>query len=408
MRHVGTGVFLCFAAAAILGVLMSAVYGELGSAIPGAGGEYTIFTHVFGSLAGHGIIGLNLLGFSVSLALSSYGVATYLGEFIPNMSPRIAAPITIGVVTLIATLRIQVGALMTAAFLLTEIVALAVVTVVGMGHAGRPLSVLIHPVIAAPVGLGAPSAIAMGVATAAGIYAFNGYGAAIFFGEDMKDAPRHTAPVVFAALVAGVIVVMPPIIALVLGAPQLQAFSGREPILTVVEQLAGSRLAHIMSLGVGLAILNTSIAVALMAGRQLYATAQDNLWSASINRALKITHSRWGSSWAATLVMGCCGIAATLLNPHVLVLVLGNSNVLTYSVLCVAALWGRRSGKTSKAPWQMPLYPLPPLLALGIFAAVAGFTLFDPAGRFGLMVSVLTITGSALLFGAMQRLPDAR
>ena len=42
IRQVGTGVFLCFAAAALFGVAMSCVYGELGSAFPGSGGEYTI------------------------------------------------------------------------------------------------------------------------------------------------------------------------------------------------------------------------------------------------------------------------------------------------------------------------------------------------------------------------------
>lgn len=399
MEQVGTGVFLCFAAAALLGLVMACVYGELGSAIPGAGGEYTIFSRVLGRQAGHGIIGLNLVGFSVSLALSGFGVATYLGGLWPGVPVHVVAPLVVVAVTLVASLQIEVGAVVTGAFLVTELIALAVVALLGFGHAGRPLSVLLHPVAATPGGLEAPSFAALGAATAAGIYAFNGYGAAIFFGEDMKDAPRHTAPIVLAALMAGVLIVMPPIVAIVLGAPDLRTMHGADPpVMAIVRQLGGPRLAEIMSLGVGLAILNTAIAIALMAGRQLYATARDGLWPGRLNRALAATHPRWGSPWAATLAMGGCGVAGTLLDQHALVLILGNSNVVTYSGLCVAALWGRRTGTTGGAPWRMPAYPLPPLLALAFFAVIAGFTLLDPVGRFGLAVSVLTVAASTLLF----------
>lgn len=404
MRQVGTGVFLCFAAAAVLGLLMACVYGELGSAIPGAGGEYTIFDRVFGRLAGRSIIGLNLLGFSVSLALSGSGVATYLGALWPGVPAHVIAPAVVAAVTIVAVLRIEVGAVVTGAFLLTELTALAVVALLGFRHAARPVSALVHPVVATPGGLMTPSLTALCVATAAGVYAFNGYGAAIFFGEDMKDARRHTAPVVLGALLAGVLIVMPPIVAIILGAPNLRTVTDADtPIMATVAQLGGPRLARVMSLGVGLAILNTAIAIALMAGRQLYATAQDRLWPERVNRALAAIHPRWGSPWAATLIMGGCGIAGTLLNPHVLVLILGNSNVVTYSGLCVAALWGRRSGTTGSAPWRMPAYPLPPVLALAVFALVAGFTLLDPAGRFGLMISIVTIVTSAVLFSWLGR-----
>ena len=326
-------------------------------------------------------------------------MATYLGGLWPGVPVHVVAPLVVVAVTVVASLQIEVGAVVTGAFLVTELIALAVVALLGFGHAGRPLSVLMHPVAATPGGLGAPSFAALGAATAAGIYAFNGYGAAIFFGEDMKDAPRHTAPIVLAALMAGVLIVMPPVVAIVLGAPDLRTMHGADPpVMAIVRQLGGPRLAEIMSLGVGLAILNTAIAITLMAGRQLYATARDGLWPGRLNRALAATHPRWGSPWAATLAMGGCGVAGTLLDQHALVLILGNSNVVTYSGLCVAALWGRRTGTTGGAPWRMPAYPLPPLLALGFFAVIAGFTLLDPVGRFGLAVSVLTVAASTLLF----------
>ena len=132
-----------------------------------------------------------------------------------------------------------------------------------------------------------------------------------------------------------------------------------------------------------------------MAGRQLYATGGDCLWPAPVSRGLAATHRDWGSPWVATLVMGGCGLLGCLLDPHVLVLILGNSNVVTYSGLCLAALHGRRTGVSGHA-WRMPAYP--PLLGWLFLLAVVMLDLFDPAGRTGLLVTALTVGISILVF----------
>ncbi len=404
IRQVGTGVFLCFAAAALFGVAMSCVYGELGSAFPGAGGEYTILGRVFGANWAAGVLGLNLLGFSMSLALSGFGVATYLGAAVPGLPARPLAALMVLVVCLVAVLNIRVSAVVTGGFLLVELLALAVLTALGLRHLQQPLSVLLHPVVAASSGgLAAPTLAGLGAAIAAGIYAFNGYGAAIFFGEDMHDAHRRMAPVVLLALAAGIVMVMPPVVAVILGAPDLGTLSASPaPIAAFVEQAGGRTLARLMSLGVALAVFNTMIAIALMAGRQLYATGRDGLWPGPVSQALATTHPRWGSPWVATLVMGGGGLLGCLLDPHVLVLILGNSNVATYSALCVAALHGRRTGVSGRTTWRMPGFPAPPILGLLFLLAVVVFDLFDPSGRTGLFVTTLTVAASAVVFQRLR------
>ena len=399
IRQVGSGVFLCFAAAALFGVAMSCVYGELGSAFPGSGGEYTILGRVFGPSWANGVLGLNLLGFSISLALSGYGAATYLGAVVPGLPARPLAALLVVLVAGIAVLHIQVGAVITGGFLAVELLALAVLTTLGVRHLHQPLSTLLHPAVAGSAGLAAPTLAGLGAATAAGIYAFNGYGAAIFFGEDMRDARRTMAPVVLLALAAGVIMVMPPVAAVVLGASDLGTLSAAPaPVATFIEQAGGRALSRLMSLGVALAVFNTMIAIALMAGRQLYATGRDGLWPGTVSRMLAETHRRWGSPWVATLVMGGCGLLGCLLDPHVLVLILGNSNVLTYSGLCLAALQGRRTGMSQHAAWRMPGFPAPPVVGLLFLLAVVMFDGVDPAGREGLFITVLTAGVSALVF----------
>ncbi len=399
IRQVGTGVFACFAAAALFGVAMSCVYGELGSAFPGAGGEYTILGRVLGPNWACGVLGLNLMGFSISLALSGFGVATYLSAAVPGLPARPLAAMMVVLAAGIAVLHIQVGALVTGGFLLVELLAIAVLTTLGARHAHQPLSVLLHPVVNASGRLAASTMAGLGAATAAGIYAFNGYGAAIFFGEDMRDARRDMARVVLLALAAGVLMVMPPIAAVILGAPDLRALSAAQaPIPAFIEQVGGRTLARLMSLGVALAVFNTMIAIALMAGRQLYTTGCDGLWPRPVSAALAAPHPRWGSPWIATLVMGGCGLLGCLLDPHVLVLILGNSNVVTYSGLCLAALHGRRTGVSGHAAWRIPAFPAPPILGLLFLLAVVIFDLFDPAGRAGLLVTGLTVGASILVF----------
>ncbi len=399
MRQVGTGVFLCFAAAALFGVAMSCVYGELGAAFPGAGGEYTILGRVFGRHWANGVLGLNLLGFSISLALSGFGVVSYLSAIVPGLPARPVAALLVAAVAGIAVLHIQVGAVVTGGFLAVELLALVMLTVLGATHAHQDPSVLLHPVVASLAdGVTAPTLAGLGAATAAGIYAFNGYGAAIFFGEDMRDS-SNVAPVVLLALGAGVVMVMPPIAAVILGAPDLRALSASlAPIPAFIAQVGGRELARLMSLGVALAVFNTMIAIALMAGRQLYATGRDGLWPGPLSKALAATHARWGSPWVATLVMGGCGLASCLLDPHTLVLISGNSNVATYSGLCLAALQGRRTGASGGATWRMPGFPALPVLGLLFLLAVVGFDLFDPAGRVGLLVTLVTVGVSVLVF----------
>ena len=402
MRQVGSGVFLCFLAAALFGVAMACVYGELGSAFPGPGGEYTIIGRILGPTWGRGVLGLNLLGFSVSLALSGFAVATYLATLWPTLPVRAVAVAAVSIVTALAVLPIRIGALVTAAFLLIELATLGTLAAIGARNVEAPLSALFHPAIADVAGgLRTPTLAALGSGTAAGIYAFNGYGAAIFFGEDMREARRDVAPAVLLALLIGVVTVLPPIAFVILGAPDLRTlFLSSAPIASFVERLGGRGLADVMSIGVALAVFNTMIAIALMAGRQLYATGRDGLWPAAVNKILSASHNRWGSPMAATLTMGAGGLVGCIIDPHALLLILGNSNIVTYAGLCLASLCIRRTPYTSA--WHMPFFPATPMLGMAFLLAVGTVDVFDPEGRRGFLVTAFTV-GAALFLFARKR-----
>ena len=403
IRQAGTGVFLCFAAAAVLGVAMAGVYGELASAFPETGGEYTILRRSLGPPWGFAVLGLNLLGFSIAQALSGFGVATYLAAVWPGLPVAPSAAVLVLAVTGLAVLNIRVGAAVTGAFLAVELLALALLAGLGLAHPHRSAAALFHPLaVTRGGGLGAPGLAILGAATAGAIYAFNGYGAVVFLGEEMHEAPRRIARVVFLALGVAIVTELAPLAGVLIGVPDLRALAvAQAPIPAAIAELAGPIVARVMSLGVALAIFNAMIAVALMAGRQLFSTGRDRLWPDRVSAALARVHPRFGSPWIATLVMGALGFAACFVDPHVLVLILGNGNVAIYAGLCVALLVGRRSGATRHAIFRAPLFPLPALFGLAFLAAVVGFDLVDPAGRRGLAATVIAI-GVSIVYWALR------
>ena len=396
IREAGTAVFACFAAAALLGLAMAAVYGELASAYPQTGGEYAILGHALGPSWGVAALGVNLLGFSVAQSLSGLGVASYLQAVLPGLPAVPTAAVLVVVVTGVAVLNIRVGAGVTGVFLAVEMLALATLAALGFAHPHRSVAaVVLHPLALSGAGALAPVALAAaGAATAGGVYAFNGYGAVVFLGEELHEAPRRIARVVFLALGVAIATELVPLLGLLVGAPDLRALlSAHAPVSAFLASTGGPWTARLMSVGVALAIFNAMIAVALMAGRQLYATGRDRLWPAPASRALARLHPRFGSPLNATLVMGAAALAGCLAPTRLLVLVLGNGNVAMYAGLCLAVIARRRrAGATEAAGWRMPLFPLPPLLALAALLAMVWFDLHDAAGAQG-----LAATGAALL-----------
>ena len=192
LHQTGTGAFVCFLAAVVLGIAMCCVYAELGSAFPHTGGEYTVAGHVLGPAAGFAMLAMNLVGYSIALALSGLGIADYLRAVVP-VAPVPTAIAAIASVTMCGVLSIRFNARVTGAFLVVELLALAVTAALGFAHGhGDVLQLVTHPAVGdGHDGLRAVPAVTLCVGAVASIYAFNGYGAVIFLGEEMQagEAP---------------------------------------------------------------------------------------------------------------------------------------------------------------------------------------------------------------------------
>jgi amino acid transporter len=399
LHSAGTSVFLCFVAAAVLGLFMAAVYGELASAFPDTGGEYTIMSTALGPPWGVAGLAICMVGYAASQPLSGQGVASYLAVVWPGLQPAPTAAVLVTLVTLVGVLNIRINALVTGVFLGVEFLALVVVGALGFLHPHRSIATaVLNPVVLGAHGGFAPVALAVAGSSVAGaIYAFNGYGSAVYLGEEIHEAPKRMAAVVFISLGVAVVLELLPLLAVLIGAPDLHALlAAPAPISHFVAVVGGPVLGRVMSLGVALAIFNAMIAVALSAGRQLYSTGRDGLWPAPISRALAQIHPRFESPWIATLVIGAAGLLGCFIDPKLLVLILGNGNVALYAGLCLAVLMGRKSGATGHGHYKMPLHPWPSILALLFLAGVVWFDLHDVSGAEGLAATVVTVVAAML------------
>lgn len=379
IRQAGTGAFACFAAAAVISLLVAFVYAELASAFPLTGAEYSILGRVLGPSFGFMALGLNIVGGALAQALVARGLALYLAVVIPGApSVPIALAATIGA-TAIAALHIRTNAWITGIFLATELAALGVMTALGLAHPHHGLAqIALHPTMLSGGGLTATPLTVIGLATAAAIFAYNGYGNAISFGEEMHEARAAIAKVVIGSLLIAILAEFTPVIAVLVGAKDLAAtFAAPAPLSAFMAAAAGSVVAKAVSLGVAFAILNAMIAGALINARQLYASGRDGVWPMAWSRAIGRTHGRFHSPWAATVVTGAMSAAACFLDLNTLVMLTANGVVAIYAGVCVAALVGRFRGSTAHGQYRMPLFPAPAVLALAALAGVMWADLRD-------------------------------
>jgi amino acid transporter len=396
----GSAAFLCFVTAGLLGVAIANVYAELAAAVPETGGEYTIVGRVLGPGWGFAMLGLNLLTFSIAPALTAIGAAGYLRVLMPGLPAVPTAMVLVALCMGMSVLNVRLNAVITGLFLSLELVSLGVVAALGFAHPHRGLgAAILHPVWLDAGALKPVSWGPLGLGAAAAIYAFDGYGSAVYLGEEMQDAPRRMAPVVFWALALAALFQLPPILAILIGAPALRPLmADPSPAAWFIGAVGGADLAKAMSLAVALALFNAMIATALMGGRQLYSSGRDHAWPALASRALGRLHPRFNSPWVATLALGAMGLLWCLVKLQTLVLLIGDGTAAIYGCMCIAALKGR-AGAAAHGPYRMPLYPLLPWLALATLGAVALADLLDAEGRDGLLVSAIV----AALFAGYHR-----
>ena len=379
LQVAGTGALWAALIAGLVCVATAYIYAELSSAWPVAGGEYVMVARTLGPMAGFVMLGINVFNNLLFLPVAGLGVASVLEPVLPGLPVVATAIVVVGACALVAVLDIRVNALITGLFLLIEVLAIGVVAACGLAGARRnPLDFLGQPLAWTGDALAPASLTQIGVAASIAIFAFNGYGVAVYFGEEMHEAPRRIARAILLALVATLALLGIPMLAALVGAADLPALlASPNPFGDLVAQVAGAEAASVVALGVAVAIVNAIIAWVLACARFFYGTARDGSWGRPLDRWLVAIHPRWASPWLGTLLVGGVGMLLCFLPLRLLEVWSGAGLIAIYGGIAAAVMVGRRTGATAHAGYRMPFGPVAPVITLAALAAITGAMWFD-------------------------------
>jgi amino acid transporter len=372
---VGTGSFLALLFSAIVGVFMAFCWAELCAAFPIAGGDYAIVWHAFkGRLKpARGPVSMILFALWMDTivfipAVIALGTAQYLGV-VWSVNTKVAGAVVMLLSAGLAILRVRVNAVLTGIMLAIEMAALAVLVGLGLAHLhGSRFDNLFHG-WAIGNGHGGTTAVTFGAiltATSVAVFAYNGYAAPVNLAEETRGSSRGIAKAILWSLTITVIAEIVPTTAVLLGAPNLdQVTTGDAPMNAFLLATSSSTVNKIISLGITLAIVNAVIAIVIQFGRVLYSSGRDRAWPGPVNKLMSSVSPRFNTPWFGTALVGVCGavICLTVSLSQIIVLT-GATLVLNYGIVAIGALAGRATGATRDSPYRMPLWPLPPLLAI--------------------------------------------
>jgi amino acid transporter len=404
----GSGTFLAFVFAAVIGVFMAFCWAELSAAFPIAGGDYALVWHSFkgrtSPLAGP----FSFITFALYVdfmafipAVIALGTGTYL-SVVWNVNVKVIGAVVVLIAAGIAILNIRWNAFITGFFLAIELAALLAVTILGFAHT-RHLSSLFHPVVGTAHGaLAGVGFSAVLVLTAVAVFSYNGYNGAVNFSEETRGPSRTIARAILWSLVITVAAELIPLTAVIVGSPSIAKLSqSAVPMKYFIEATSNNTVNTILSLGVVIAIFNAVIAIVLAYGRIFFSASRDRAWPGPLNDWMTRLSPRFKSPWLATALVGVVGVVMCLtVSLTTLVNLTGASLVADYALIAIAALVARPTGATAHSQYKMPLWPLPPLLAL----ASLGY-IFTQQTALLIRVTLITI-GVGLAYWAVVILPQ--
>lgn len=370
---IGGAAAIAFLFAALVSVAVALCYAELSSAFPIAGGEYAFVARTLGKPCGLALLIVTLVGNTLIFAVLASGAGAYLGVVWKGTDARWTGIVILLATAVVGCFKIKANAWITGIFLFLEVAALAVLAVLGFLHVSQPVSVLWHAATMGPHGIlvGVSAGLVVSFTTTA-LFAYNGYGSAIFYAEETQRARSTIGRAILWSLAITVVAEFIPLIAVLLGTPSMTGLVGAaDPMAYFMQARGGSAVNVLVSLGIAIAVINAVLAGVLTTGRQLYCSARDRSWPDWINRSLVRVHPGLRTPVVATLLGGGASALCLWLVPFSVLLIVSGAYVLVlYLLVGSAALAGRINRSTRNAEYRMPWWPLAPIATMLATAVV--------------------------------------
>lgn len=390
-------------------VVWAVIYAELGSAFPYAGGDYVAVGTILGPWAGFASLTIWVATGGPAAAFLAKVLAIYVSDLLPGASINLITFGSLAAAMGLALLAVRLSAIVTGIFLGIEMLAVLALIGAGFWHPVRSLgSALAHPLALGVDGsLGPVSLSAMALASVTAAYATTGGNQAVAFGEELVEPHRNMGNVVLVAGLIGAVATALPIVAVVVGARDLPSIlASPAPLSAFIASVAGQVAGRALSAGVALAVFNALIAQIMFIARLLFSCGRDEIFHRHINTMLATVHQDSGSPRVATLAVGGISAVCCLLNTHLLIVFSSGLTVYSLALVSLALLVGRRRRLTGQAGyWRSPLYPVAPILGLGLAAAFAVADLLDAdAGRPSLLLlGALVVAGCLWYYFVLRK-----
>ncbi|MDB5694162.1 MAG: hypothetical protein JWO81_3225 [Alphaproteobacteria bacterium] len=370
LQQAGTGTALAFLLGSLVCYCQTSMAAELGAAYPTAGYDYAAIGHAVGDWAGATCYIASIASVPLFLNTSAVGIAIYLHPFGLPLSANGITFVTVAVITAVSLLNIRANEYITGIFMLIEIGALLLVAAIGIWHAQpQAAAQILHPVhlsngiwLAAGIGI-------TGIAINNASWALAGSSQALMFSEDMKR-PETIGRIIMLAFAITVLLETAPMIGTVVGSADLKSVLGSDaPFETFLGQYLPGFGLKLVSLSIAITIFNACLAGFVGIGRNVFSMGRTRLFARPANRALMRLIPRTDAPWVAIALIGASTAAATYLPLKFKVLLLSGN----YTIITIFYVWGvfagRRSGRTGGHAYRTPIFPLIPLLGIGIVIA---------------------------------------
>jgi amino acid transporter len=204
------------------------------------------------------------------------------------------------------------------------------------------------------------------------LFAYNGYGASVFYSEETKNASKLIGKAIMFSLLVTVVLEVVPLMAVIIGSSSLEALTGSvAPINYFLLDRGGSVINVLVSVGIAVAIFNAVVAIQIQIGRLIFASARDRSWPAAVDRVLGSVNPRTKTPVVATLIVGVLVIIAAVFIPFgTLILATGSAVVILYTIVALSALRVRSVKGGHDGGYRMWLWPVPPVIVLLFMAYV--------------------------------------
>ncbi len=374
----------------LLAISDGLVTAELAAELPASGGSYVFLREAYGK-AGRLISFLFLFQilFSAPLSMASgcIGFANYLTVFAPAAKNHIALAATIVciITTLLLLRRIEAVGKFSVLLWIGVLATLAIVIAVGLPH--LKLSAVAFwqaPRLDASLGYAG-----LGVALIYAVYDYLGYYNICYLGDEVHD-PERTIPrvIVISILAIGAIyLIMNACLISVL--PMQQAMSSQSIVSDYLAFLLGRQAAQVISILILWTAFASIFSLMLGYSRILYAAARDG----NFFRIFARLHATEAHPYVATLFLGTIAAIFCQFNlKHVLQAILSIRAIIPFMAQIAGAVILRQRRPDMRRPFRMWLYPLPAIVALGLWS----YVVFSPEKR--LRVGGLYVIAAGTIF----------